>query len=524
MPRCKLLIAVVALSGAFLPFGCGVDTAGQGSLVVGGDAAAGTGGGGAGGASQDASDDQPSEDAGAAGAPADAPADAPVEAPVEACAPTTCSQLAFACGDAADGCGKSLHCGDCTAPDACHGGTCAQVIFVDQVATGAGDGSSWQDAFTSIAPALAVAKPSMQIWVAKGTYKRASAGAQAVVAMVTGVALYGHFNGTEAGLVDRDPAPSAATVLDGESAVRVVTGANDAVLDGFVLLHGSAVQGGGLYANNVHGLTVANCRFDGDHSVDSGGAVYAVGSDLTLQRSVVTASDAASTAFGGGIYLLTSTAIIDHCEVSHNVAGTGGGLYANVSKLTVTGTRFDSNQAVYSQSGGGGAFVQNTTGQFTSSVFTGNAATLAYGGGLYNETASPSVVNCTFWGNTAALDALDVFDNVGAKPRIVNSILWSQGSARVLYDYVGSGPADVSYSDVRGGWTGAGNLDVDPAFMDAPSGDLHLSKASPCIDAADGDAAPSTDADDQPRSDDPGTPNTGTGAVPYADIGAFESQ
>ena len=51
-------------------------------------------------------------------------------------------------------------------------------------------------------------------------------------------------------------------------------------------------------------------------------------------------------------------------------------------------------------------------------------------------------------------------------------------------DGTGSTPV-VTYSDVQGDapYTGMGNINEDPLFMDAGSGDLHLRPGSPCIDA-----------------------------------------
>ena len=36
-----------------------------------------------------------------------------------------------------------------------------------------------------------------------------------------------------------------------------------------------------------------------------------------------------------------------------------------------------------------------------------------------------------------------------------------------------------------GGWTGTGNIDADPLFLDVANGDLHLQAGSPCIDTGD---------------------------------------
>jgi hypothetical protein len=67
----------------------------------------------------------------------------------------------------------------------------------------------------------------------------------------------------------------------------------------------------------------------------------------------------------------------------------------------------------------------------------------------------------------------------------------------------------VTYSDIEGGWTGTGNIDADPMFADAASGDYHLGVGSPCIDAGTPAGAPAADVEGTPRD-----------AAP--DMGAYE--
>ena len=120
---------------------------------------------------------------------------------------------------------------------------------------------------------------------------------------------------------------------------------------------------------------------------------------------------------------------------------------------------------------------------------------------MYNDNSSPTVTNCILWGDTP-----DEIYNYSASPV-------------------------VTYSDIQGGWGGAGNIDAAPCFVDANNPDpnvwnLRLSYDSNCIDAGNNKAVPSavtTDLDGNPRFvDDPETDDTGSGTPPIVDMGAYE--
>jgi hypothetical protein len=107
-------------------------------------------------------------------------------------------------------------------------------------------------------------------------------------------------------------------------------------------------------------------------------------------------------------------------------------------------------------------------------------------------------------------------------PQVSNGIIWgNSASAAGPEIFVYSGAAvSVSYSDVQGGWAGAGNVDTDPLLIDPGSGDYRLSFGSACIDAGDPAFAPQpgeTDLDGNPRLAD----GDGDGAV-RVDMGAYE--
>jgi len=141
-----------------------------------------------------------------------------------------------------------------------------------------------------------------------------------------------------------------------------------------------------------------------------------------------------------------------------------------------------------------------------------------------------TITNCTFSGNTAPSGGgIDTSDALGghSETTVVNTIAWGNGPDQIA-DGAGA-TTTVNYSDVQGGWFGAGanNIDAEPLFVDSVGGDLHLLPGSPAIDAGDNTAAAgiATDLDGCPRFlDDPYVTDTGNpdGINPIVDMGAYE--
>jgi hypothetical protein len=106
-----------------------------------------------------------------------------------------------------------------------------------------------------------------------------------------------------------------------------------------------------------------------------------------------------------------------------------------------------------------------------------------------------------------------------ASPVITNTIVWDNSGAEIL---VQSGSPSVSYCDVKGGFPGTGNIDLDPLFRDPARGDFTLTSVSPCVDAGDPGYRPcAADLEQNPRVLDgrlARLPRVDTGALEFNNI------
>ena len=265
-------------------------------------------------------------------------------------------------------------------------------------------------------------------------------------------------NGPEYTVID-------ATGLDSSAVKCVSYEFPDTVLDGFTLtggigtVEGSDRFGGGMWIR-ISGPTVRHCIFL-DNTAD----------------------------FGGGLACKSSWSTIEDCTFMHNTA-TGGGSYGG-GGIGVQGGDLQILNCVFIENtttvGRGGAVnLAGSESCVTNCAFFANDA--LYGGALINSQGEAILTNCSFNSNTAS----GAYDGVlsvssGVQTTIVNCILWGNGGEEPcseIADAMGATGTLVSHTDVEGGWDGPGeaNIDDDPMFADADTGDLRLMPGSPCID------------------------------------------
>ncbi|MCS4134683.1 hypothetical protein [Salinibacter ruber] len=220
----------------------------------------------------------------------------------------------------------------------------ADTIYVDKGANGAGDGSSWTDAYTSLQDALQAARANGttdEVWVAAGTYypdEGASANADdhtESFRVESGIDLRGHFSGDEQSLGDRTLARGGPkTVLSGEiqqdgtqsnnayTVLRMVGGSAGElhIEDGAANGTGPQRRGGGAY---VTGGTLHHAVLTGNRA-RRGAALFATGSPA-LEVLRVTGNHATE---AGALYFSGDASTAEHLTVADNTAGSGpSGMY-----------------------------------------------------------------------------------------------------------------------------------------------------------------------------------------------------
>jgi len=171
----------------------------------------------------------------------------------------------------------------------------------------------------------------------------------------------------------------------------------------------------------------------------------------------------------------------------------GGAVYAREgAQLEVTDCVLIDNGWVKATFGG--AIVSTGLGTHVIArrcVIARNRAWACGGATLCDYDGTLLLEQCTVFGNMSN-DFFGWQGGVGmanaGKVWVSHSIVWgNQGQQIAPFGgpYSAGTAAYVDFSDVEDGFTGVGNINADPLFLDAANYDFHLLAGSPCIDAGD---------------------------------------
>lgn len=164
------------------------------------------------------------------------------------------------------------------------------------------------------------------------------------------------------------------------------------------------------------------------------------------------------------------------------------------------------NCAIYDTIGTG-VNCNNFVGIIRNCLIYNNTAYEGGGISLYNS-AYPAIDNCTVYGNHADSYGGGISHEMDSYSKIINCIIWGNtadyGGAQI-YKY--GGTSSYTYCDIQGGYSGTGNINLDPKFVDPGANNFQLTANSPCIDVGNNtpthffewNVLPATDYDGNPR-------------------------
>jgi predicted outer membrane repeat protein len=306
-----------------------------------------------------------------------------------------------------------------------------RIVYVDASRPAGGDGRSWAAAYSSLEAALADAgRDGAEVRVAAGVYRPAGNDRSASFRLYPGVRVYGGFTGVESSRNARDWRKNRTT-LSGDmgvaerledNAYHVVTGADGALLDGFIITSGYADgvgydgKGGGLInyrrapqrRPNLPDITgyspeIRNCVFTGNFARD-GGAVYNY--DRAKPRFIACVFTKNRADNGGAVLDRVGVeALYEQCEFLGNWARwRGGAAYFDYgSRPKINGSAFVEN----STDGHGGAIysasrasqLENTAVNLTGCRLEKNAARGDGGAAAFDDSTAASVAGSQFSAN-----------------------------------------------------------------------------------------------------------------------------
>ena len=243
---------------------------------------------------------------------------------------------------------------------------------------------------------------------------------------------------------------------------------------------------------------IYNCEINENMSGDDAGAFACAGSDVSIYDSEISHNEASSQSgsSGAGMSAYLCELYLKNVVLNENICSApnsfskGGALEINQTELLMDSVVISNNSAPK----GAAIYGINSNIRMQHTLIYGNHA--QKGGAIYSFGSNIEVISSTIVDNSASTGAGIHTNNNHLI--FVNSILWNNSPSEIYFHYVNTNDTthcDFAFSDVRGHesffsntasaiitWH-EGNLDTDPQFVDAGSGDYNLINESPLVDA-----------------------------------------
>lgn len=395
----------------------------------------------------------------------------------------------------------------------------SQIRYVNALATGVNNGSSWQDAWTDLSFALENTSTG-EIWVAEGVYKPTEGlDREASFELEPNIQLIGGFPNVGNPTEDDRDWEQYLTVLSGDLGIE-----NDTSDNTFTILELSSRDD---FNNTIDGFVFTAGNSDGDAGAIDVSGTFNFGSKTTIKNCIF--KDNFADYGAAAIDASWTTLVIENCLFENNYAGYEGGAISYFSdhnstdkvSLTCKNSKFIGNIAGYE----GGAVDVRGFSYWYNCLFQKNTAENE--GAVFSQFRDGvlNAVNCTFienstFGEGAVLNIFSHFDtlDIGAK---FSNCIFRDNSGLNTFEVGGSVDlVTLEYSLIDENQCPP-NTDCltkilynqNPEFVDYPI-DLRLASGSPAVDAGLNDILPiglTTDLAGNPRI-----------AGSSVDLGAFE--
>jgi hypothetical protein len=425
----------------------------------------------------------------------------------------------------------------------------AATIYVDAAATGAGDGTSWDNAYNFLQDALAVALSGDEIWVAQGVYKPDADASEpngtgdrtATFQLINGVSIRGGFAGVQrlnTCCLQDDPNEQKIDIYccceECDCDVCCCRGELD-----------SRVNGNGCSKCAFTTILCGDIGIQVEPNDNSYHVVTGSGTDETAVLENVTVKYGNADGInpdnngGGMLNIAGSPTVIYTCFIENQALDAGGGMYNFCdSSPIVTSDSFCWNKARF---GGGMANFARSNPILSNCVFKENNAMISGGGVNCDVLSDVMMLHNTFYGNIAGLFGGGLYCN-GSDPTVYNTIMWANiaRNGPQIAIVANNRRTHIGYCDLQGGkfaihldnatvvWDGP-IMNLDPMFVDSANCNLRLRTTSPCLDASNNFLVKAgiildRDATDRFVEIPAAVPPEGfaVGIPPYADLGAYE--